>query len=1065
MEVRCSSSAQVLENELFSMAEHCLKYSPRDAIILVPAQASFLVESEIMRRCDLDGFLNLEVLSFERLTQRLLQLGGGRAKAVLDVQGQTMLARRIIRELGDQLEVIEPQTEGICQDVAQLVGSLKMEKLSFEQILELAGTQEGVSAAKLRDIAKIYEGMQRQQGDLLDDRELEEFAARQIGGLDYIAQRDIILHGFDLIPRLRMQTIVLLAMHAHSVCLLFETGEGIAYERQRGALDMLKATAQGMGIKLEVKQLKTPDEMGETALLGENLYRYPAQVFPGRPRDIEIVAATNKRQEISCVAEKILEATCERNLKMREVVVLAPADYASLIKDTFSQCGIPCFIEAKRPLIKNPLAVFLLSAIKLISEQWRLHDVLRHVKTGLICSRQEQDELMRYTREYGIKGYAFEKGFTRGPVAPEELRLRIFSCVLQKKARYLAGEDLRGLLAEYMRDWEIEQKLSELAGDLEEQGFLAEARFYDQVYERTCELLQQTEMLGERVSPQELAELLEIGMQSAEIAVVPPMTDEVLVGDVTHSIHFHKKLLIILGVNDGVLPQIAESGGLLNEYEMARIREQMPGFPDRLSFDDQKIYIKRAFSRADHLILTYQTQDGAPSHLIDRILRLFPALVVQSADEIPLRSAKAGRLGLAEELRARADGKQPKQKLVSSYLKQDEQSIVSLLPWISYANKPANLPPSLAEALYGPLKGSVSRIERYYTCPYRYFVDYGLRPLEVQEFEEQFADVGTYIHDIMDRLSREFESESIDWAQADDAQIKCAVNKAADEAMKGHNRGIFSEKRFAFMEKRLREEAALAARAARSQLCGTEVKVKASEMDFSGGELTLETAVGQLVLRGRIDRIDEAEIDGNTYIRVVDYKTMDKKFNLTDLYYGLAIQLVIYLMAVQSAYRAKGRDAIPVGGFYFSISMPYIHAQTGEEERMKAFKMNGFITENIPAVLAMDNKGTSYLNSMNAQIARDAEGNPFVKEMSNTFTDEQLGLVMEFVKKLVARAAEQIYGGEMKIHPVCKTASLACEKCDYHAICRYDEAYDANEPRLAEGIDKERFIKEIERNG
>ena len=102
---------------------------------------------------------------------------------------------------------------------------------------------------------------------------------------------------------------------------------------------------------------------------------------------------------------------------------------------------------------------------------------------------------------------------------------------------------------------------------------------------------------------------------------------------------------------------------------------------------------------------------------------------------------------------------------------------------------------------------------------------------------------------------------------------------------------------------------------------------------------------------------------------------------------------------------------------------------------------------------------------MNAQVARDAEGNPFVKEMSNTFTDEQLGLVMEFVKKLGARAAEQIYGGEMKIHPVCKTASLACEKCDYHAICRYDEAYDANEPRLAEGIDKERFIKEIERNG
>ena len=167
-------------------------------------------------------------------------------------------------------------------------------------------------------------------------------------------------------------------------------------------------------------------------------------------------------------------------------------------------------------------------------------------------------------------------------------------------------------------------------------------------------------------------------------------------------------------------------------------------------------------------------------------------------------------------------------------------------------------------------------------CPYRYFVDYGLRPLEVQEFEEQFADVGTYIHDIMDRLSREFERERIDWAQADDAQIKCAVNKAADEAMKGHNRGIFSEKRFAFMEKRLREEAALAARAARSQLCGTAVKVKASEMDFSGGELTPETAVGQLVLRGRIDRIDEAEIDGNTYIRVVDYKTMDKKFNLTD---------------------------------------------------------------------------------------------------------------------------------------------------------------------------------------
>lgn len=1052
MEIIYSSHYHALQEQLYRMAGQALREN-RPTLILVPAQASFLVESGILRECGVQGFLELEVMSFEKLTSRMLELEGGRVLPALDGAGVAMLAKRAMRR-SESLRALNIEDERLHQRVGELVSALKSEEIFPEQLRALAAGQHASTADKLLDVADIFEQMLALSGgSMMDGRDQEKLVQGKFAGSVYLKKRDIVIFGFDILPALRMKSIAALAKSAASLKLLIEAADDGVLQKQWQCVRRLEALARSEGVAVSLREWKAKPA-GEIGFLQENIYAYPGGRYEKKPGAVEIVCAASKQKEVEYAAQRILEHTCEQGGRMREIAILAGSmgEYEAAVRDVFARAGIPFFLESKRALLESSAAEFALSALDILAGcRWRLADVLRHLKCGFLCDEREETALVRHAREYGLRGYAFRRGFRKGGEEIEALRQRAFGPLLELEQR-AEQENIAALLLEYLERSGFGPKLEEQAAELEQLGFLAESRYQRQVYEAMRALISQAQALGEQMDARELRQVLEAGFEAAQISVIPPATDEVSLGDITHSIFERKKLVIVLGANEGSLPLTPDGSGLINDYEIAALRKELPAFPNKMEFDDQKAYLRRGFAAGDRLVLCYNREDGPASHLVHRLHRLFPLLEEEQAECRPLRSAQASYDNLAMELRALADGERQDSELLSAYIGEEKKKLAELLPSVQFDNTPANLGRAVARGLYGPPAASVSRMERYFECSYRHFMEYGIRPEKIREFEEDAGSAGTYVHDLMDGFAQELAERKLSWAEIDDALLQEVVDSAAEKRMEEHNRGIFREKRFAFGEKRLREEAALAARAVRSQLAGSGVRVAASEAGFGGDIFSLPTPYGRLTLRGRIDRVDEAASDGQAYVRVVDYKTGAKKFSLTDVYYGLNLQLLVYLMAVENYYRAHGREVFPVGGFYFEIKLPYIPEDADEGSRLSKFKMNGFI-------LAEDSVAQAFSGQEQSMNIRQKAGN--LADGENTFSKEQMQALFGYTKKLILQAAAQMSEGELSLCPVADGENLPCRYCDYHAVCGFDELYRGNQVRQKEKIAKARFFGEI----
>lgn len=1068
LQVICAPLAERLEAHVFSLLGEA-HAAGRRALVLVPAQASFLMETQILDRLRLPCFARIEVLSFEKLTDQLLQADGGRARARVDAAGTAMLARRALSQLSPNLRILGDGGGSLHQSVAQLIAALKPEDISSEQLRALAQDAQPPLCDKLLDLADLCDYLHAQaQSGLLDAYDAEEFARAQIAHSAYVSGAQVIIHGFETLPAARVRTVCELLKAGCEVTVTLEAAErDPVLQKPWALLPALEGAARAAGCGCTVQTLSDPPHISpQIQHLFDNLYAYSPKPYGRAPAGIRLVSAADKRQEAEYAAARILELTCEHGLKMCEIGVLAaqPQSYAGVLRDVFSQCGIPFFLEGKRPLSQHRLAVLVLSAADILTgARWRMFDVLRHLKTGLLpVSRAQADALSVFAKERGSKGFHFKNGFLHAPEALEAMRAAAFGplAALQARAKGQSAAGLAALLAEYLETIGVAARLEEEASALAQAGFAAEARYTEQAYPRMAQLLGQVQALCADIPAKDLRELLTAGLESLQIAVVPPTTDEIVVGDVTHSIFPHKRVLFVLGANDGVLPALPDGAGVLTEREVELLSQSLP-FPGRMRFEEQKLYIRRALCAADRLVVSYNAQDGPPSYLVGKLRAIFPGLEATPAAGVLPRAPRAALAHLAGELRALADGQNPALRALPLYVQnqQARPALDALLPALSFSNAPDKLSPALARKLYGgELKGSVSVVESYFSCPYRHFLDYAIRPQEPKRFEESAQDVGVYTHALMDGVTRALRAQGKSWGALTDEDVIRLVDEAAAGEFEAHNNGIFAQsKRFAFTEKRLRQEVAAAVCAVRTHLAGTGVRVAASELRFGAqDELRIETPAGSLSLRGVIDRVDLAEANGETFVRVVDYKTGDRDFRLADLYCGLNLQLFVYLIAAAELFK----DTTPAGGFYFHIDLPY--TQT-DGERARAFRMKGFLVAERPAAYALDAAREKGLVSMNLELAKPDAQEPFSARTSGrAFSRGEMQLLMNYTRRLLARAVQDIYAGRADISPACRANGTAvCDHCDYLAVCRFDPAFSGNAPREVRKTSKEQILQTI----
>jgi ATP-dependent helicase/nuclease subunit B len=662
------------------------------------------------------------------------------------------------------------------------------------------------------------------------------------------------------------------------------------------------------------------------------------------------------------------------------------------------------------------------------------------------------------------------------------------------KAASTMAEMAEGLFL-LLQDTRVPEKLEQWSRMAMESGNMALAREHTQVWESIVDLLDQlVEIVGEEKASLDLfANLLETGLTSLRLAQVPPALDQVLIGSVDRTRSAQMKRCFLLGVNDGVFPARIVEEGVLTEAEREALLEQ--GLPmaegsRRRLLDEQFILYSTLCTPSHHLWLSYALADEEgkkllPSEVIRRIDRKLPdcrkialqgepSATMDEAKQLDYFAAPGSVVSyLALQLRQWRTG-----EAISPIWWEAYNWFAESPPWrqamerlrraLFYSNieRPLNRKTSLL--LYGEtLSASVSRMEMFAACPFSQFAAYGLRLQERRVYRLAAPDIGQLFHAALSVMARCFEREGIEWGALDEPQIRAHAQAAVEGLTpRLQNEILLSSGRYVQISRKLTEIVAAAATMLGVHARRGAFRPIGLELDFGPGKplppLSFQLPNGvRMRLRGRIDRVDQAQGNAGLQLRIIDYKSSRKSLQLDELYYGLSLQLIAYLDVVLThSKRWLGVQANPAGVLYFHVHNPLIASKNAlpadrvESEKFKRFKMRGLLLADAETAGLMDDRLLSVFgHSQLVPVALKKDGQFY--QNSSIASTAEWDLLRGHVREELQQIGSLITEGEVGIAPYRLNGQIPCTFCAYRSVCQFDPQYDGNGYRQLSAMGKD----------
>ncbi|MBL4935838.1 helicase-exonuclease AddAB subunit AddB [Clostridium sp. YIM B02515] len=845
-------------------------------------------------------------------------------------------------------------------------------------------------------------------------------------------------------------------------------------------------------------------ESKELNHLERYIFNSPYKTYNKETENLKIFRALNMYSEIQNTARDIIGLCRNQKLRFKDIAVVTRnlQGYEKIIQAIFTEYNIPYFLDKRRDINNNPLIILLNSVIDIFTKNWSYEAVFRYLKTGLTdIDIEEIDIIENYVLANGIRGKKwFEEQWDYGinykydASEEEEENLKKINDIKIKvtNSLFILQEKLKGknsvrkiseALFEFLEEIKAYEKVEYWVERFKQEKELDKANEYSQVWNLVIELLDQlVEVLGEEeVKLEEFVKILATGINEYDIGVIPAALDQVLIGDIERVKSHEVSAIFLIGVNDKVFPKAADEEGILND----RDREYLKSLGVELAADtkaqafEEQFLIYRSLSMAGKFLrISYPIADVEgrsmrPSIIISKLKKVFPKIVEESdvikndTDEESLEQI-AGEDSTFNELiaalRSEAEGKE-----VSTIWWDAYRWYMNKPKWrercrrafagLSYSNQVQKVSSSKIKKLYGnPLQFSVSRLERYASCPFAYYVQYGLKAKDRKVYEFSMPDLGTFVHEVLDEFSEVLDKEKVSFREVEDNFVSDAISMIIDEKIKEKTGFILnSSPRYKFMAQRLKKILTRSVDIISEQIKRSNFNPTEHEVDFSAKgkypPITIKLPSGeQIELMGRIDRVDELETEEGTFIRIVDYKSGNKGFKLSDVYYGLQLQLLVYLDAILSnkeKYLEKG--VFPGAVLYFRVEDPMINSEGElsqdkiEEKILKELKMRGLLLKNIKVIKDMDKELESgYSLIVPAQILKGGE----IGEKTSGATLEQFETLRKYVRKIVIDLCEEMLQGNISIKPYKKKKNTPCEYCNFASICQFDTSISDNKYKI-----------------
>ncbi len=1074
-----------------------------EAIVIVPNQYTLVAEEQALKITGKECLFDIEIMSMNRLGLRLLTEQGRESVNMLDRYGRFMLLTRIIRENMDRFELFRKSAgkQSFTNMLSDFISEFRQNECTrakAEAILEDEDA-DPLLRSKLREVMGVMDAYEEAaSGKYMDSEEYIDDYIGAMAGSSMLRGKSVWIYGYDSITPKFARACLELAKAADSVNFILNRSDEFLDDSIE-AMFARSCSEQGIGFRC--------DEIGPDYIavksptiraIEEKLFTPVPDPAGFTPEDLTMVCAANPYYEAESAASYIWHLIRDLGYRMKDIQVIAndEATMHPIIRRVFDEYGLPLFMDSSRDITDTAPVSFIVNLLWLLIYSSNSQYMFAMLKTSLAGVPDEMiEDLENYVRNYHIKGSMWLRDFKYGEEALgreafsalNALRAMIASKVSGLKELTSGGKlpvkEFVPSFRKYLDEtWNLSAEVQRMADEEEALGLIDEAQRTIESYDKAMEMLGQiTEIMGDSVL--DLAEFTDIytaGLTNVEVGVIPPAADGLSVGTMIRTRPRPVRAVVVLGANEGTLPLQPSPEGLFSVdeakyfeekgFELGSLRkikqsEENAAMYRMMSKPSDKLYISWALTDADG-------GEALPSTVIESLRNLFPDAeirkdVVSEGWGIPVintpEESMRHLIGRIKDKNA-PDRPDPVMRAMLAWYEAKRKGELSrMLSAAADENVQAPLGKQIAGRLFGRADGSLvlsaSSISGYFDCPFRYYVERGLRPKEERDFTSDPRSIGDAYHECLMGVARRLlgdrailsavaearkaraQGESSPQESEDDvyARIEEMVSEELARIASEYQEGLFiSAGSEVYRMDRIREICTGAARAMAEQLSADSVLDAVFEESFSrrGRFEPVEFEVdGQKVyVEGKIDRSDILDVDGQKRVRIIDYKTGSDSLDVWKMRNGYKMQLMIYMISASSG------DLEPAGLFYFNIKDPIEgidskSAKAAEEIRNRqpgdTYKLKGKFIDD-PGVL-------------NAMPEEMLGGGRSVKD--RRISREDYESLRNDVMQRIEQTAAGILKGDIGIHPFKDGGRLACTYCSYKPVCRRDREYTRNTAR------------------
>lgn len=1060
--------------------EESIKNPHRDYLLLVPEQFTMQTQKEVTQMHPGGGILNIDVLSFQRLAYRVFEEVGGDSRLLLEETGKTLVLEKVVQNCRSKLKYLGSQMgkPGYIQEMKSLISELMQYDMGELQMKELLakGEDKALLHQKLTDVNIIYGEFRKYLRDkFLTGEEVLEVLCERLPLSEKLKGSTIVFDGFTGFTPLQYKALEQLMCLCPQVYVTVTLGEGVSpfgkwqpyelFAMSRQMIQTVKDLAVQNHISMEEpvrvmagvhsRFAKSPALM----YLEQNLFRYGRKPYEKPTEEIELWEAINPLEEMRGVSRRISRLVRQEGFRYGDIAVITGDldTYGNYGEQVFRQTDIPCFVDRKHSVLMNPFVEYVRSALDVMVQNFSYASVFRHLRSGLSdVTSGEIDRLENYAIAMGIDSRKrWQEPWVRvyRGMAPQEIleineirsrsmeRLFAFADAFKVRGNCVE-EDVRALYS-YIAGGKIQEKLKVQEQQFAAMGDRAMEKEYAQIYGIVMNLLDKlVEILGvEKISQKEFVQLMEAGLSEAAVGIIPPSTDQVLIGDMERTRLKDIKALFFVGVNDGIIPKSTDKGGILSDQDREFFKEEGISLAPtpREAIYMQRFYLYLNLTKpSEYLFLSYSLASAGgdargAAYLIETVEQLFSPLKTVKASAItykeferPLDSLSTLVEGIRQAVSE--DPGEEWKELYTWFASQPEyEGMLRQLTEAAFYRKPKDcISKAVAKVLYGEISlHSATRLERFAACAFAHFLRYGLALRERERYEFTPMDMGNVMHNALENFSKIMKEKGLEWKEITTEQRKTLGEMSLSKVVDDYGNTILhSSARNEYMIQRVRRIFDRTLWALQKHLDNSEFHPEGFEVSIGGG---------------RIDRLDICETEDKVYVKVMDYKTGGTTFDLLGIYHGLQLQLMVYLDGALEVEQRNhpGKEIVPAGVFYYNVKDPMLNTKGREDTEaiaqklLRELSLNGLASADREILNKMD----ATLDSLPVTLNKDGS----FSKRSMVAKQDQFTLLGNYVDQKIRKIKEQIEQGEAEIAPYQLGRKEGCTYCPYSAVCGFDQ--------------------------